>query len=54
MLSGDLSLYMFVYNNFNLVNLSWDDPGTWYFCFLGVDFLYYWFHRAAHGKLSHQ
>lgn len=47
-LSGDLSLYMFVYNNFNLVNLSWDDPGTWYFCFLGVDFLYYWFHRAAH------
>ena len=20
-------------------------------CFIGVDFLYYWFHRAAHGKM---
>ena len=32
------------------MNLPWDNPWTWYLCFIGVDFLYYWFHRAAHGK----
>ena len=55
MLSVELVLYVFVYNNFNLVILPWDDPGTWYLCFIGVDFLYYWFHRATHGKsqISH-
>ncbi|KAJ7372313.1 hypothetical protein OS493_019757 [Desmophyllum pertusum] len=47
-LSAELVLYLFVYNNFHLVSLPWDSPGTWYLCFIGVDFLYYWFHRAAH------
>ncbi|XP_015765811.1 PREDICTED: alkylglycerol monooxygenase-like, partial [Acropora digitifera] len=47
-LVGVMTLYVFVYNKFCLVNLPWDHPGTWYFCFIGVDFLYYWFHRAAH------
>lgn len=47
-LSVELVLYVFVYNNFHLVTLPWDDPGTWYLCFIGVDFLYYWFHRATH------
>lgn len=51
-LVGVLTLYVFVYNKFCLVNLPWDHPGTWYFCFIGVDFLYYWFHRAAHGKIG--
>ena len=50
MLSAELALYVFVYNNFHLVALPWDSPATWYLCFIGVDFLYYWFHRAAHGK----
>lgn len=47
-LSAELVLYVFIYNNFHLVELPWDSPGTWYLCFIGVDFLYYWFHRAAH------
>lgn len=47
-LVGVMTLYVFVYNKLCLVNLPWDHPGTWYFCFIGVDFLYYWFHRAAH------
>ena len=51
MLSAELVFYVFVYNNFQLVELPWDSPGTWYLCFIGVDFLYYWFHRAAHGKI---
>lgn len=49
-LSAELALYVFIYDNFNLITLPWDYPGTWYFCFIGVDFIYYWFHRAAHGK----
>lgn len=47
-LSAELALYVFIYDNFNLITLPWDYPGTWYFCFIGVDFIYYWFHRAAH------
>ena len=50
MSSFTLALYAFVHNNFCLVNLPWANPWTWYLCFIGVDFLYYWFHRAAHGK----
>ncbi|KAL9988521.1 hypothetical protein ACROYT_G002976 [Oculina patagonica] len=46
--SVQLAIYVFVYDNFHLVPLAWDSPGTWYLCFIGVDFLYYWFHRAAH------
>ena len=46
----ELVTYTFVFNNFHLVTLPWDSPWTWYLCFLGVDFGYYWFHRAAHGK----
>ena len=52
MLSVELALYVFVYEKFHLVTLPWDSPGTWYLCFIGVDFLYYLFHRAAHGKIS--
>ena len=50
MVSVQLAFYVFVYDNFYLVALPWDSPGTWYLCFIGVDFLFYWFHRAAHGK----
>ena len=49
-LSAELALYVFVYDNFHLVTLPWDSPWTWYFCLFGVDFFYYWFHRAAHGR----
>ena len=50
MSSVELALYVFVYDNFHLVTLPWDSPWTWYICLLGVDFFYYWFHRAAHGR----
>ena len=48
--SVELALYVFVYDNFHLVTLPWDSPWTWYICLFGVDFCYYWFHRAAHGR----
>ena len=50
MSSVELALYVFVYDNLHLVTLPWDSPWTWYICFFGVDFFYYWFHRAAHGR----
>ena len=50
MSSVELALYVFVYDNFHLMTLPWDSPWTWYICLFGVDFFYYWFHRAAHGR----
>ncbi|KAL5007036.1 hypothetical protein ScPMuIL_015842 [Solemya velum] len=40
--------YLWVYENFRILELSWNSPWTWWFCLLGVDCGYYWFHRFAH------
>ena len=40
--------YLYLYNNFRLLDLSADKWWVWLVCFLGVDFFYYWFHRYAH------
>ncbi|XP_075231244.1 alkylglycerol monooxygenase-like isoform X2 [Lycorma delicatula] len=45
---GEGFLYMFIYENYRLVNLPWDSPLTWYIAALSVDFCYYWVHRASH------
>lgn len=40
--------YIFIFERFSLFAL---DPGNWThwpIAFLGVDFFYYWFHRASH------
>ena len=31
--------------------LPWDSPVTWVLAALGIDFCYYWVHRAHHGRL---
>jgi sterol desaturase/sphingolipid hydroxylase (fatty acid hydroxylase superfamily) len=39
--------YIFIYERYRLLSV----PGTvaaWALCFVGVDFLYYWFHRMSH------
>ena len=39
--------YIFIYERYRLASI----PGTaaaWVLCFVGVDFLYYWFHRTSH------
>ncbi|CAH1646941.1 unnamed protein product [Spodoptera littoralis] len=41
-------LYTWIYANFRLVDLPWDSAVTWYAAALGVDFCYYWMHRACH------
>jgi sterol desaturase/sphingolipid hydroxylase (fatty acid hydroxylase superfamily) len=39
--------YLYVYR-FHLFTLSTRSPLVWIGCLLGVDFLYYWFHRMSH------
>jgi sterol desaturase/sphingolipid hydroxylase (fatty acid hydroxylase superfamily) len=40
--------YLFVYGRLRLFELSAGSAWVWVGCFLGVDFLYYWFHRLSH------
>jgi sterol desaturase/sphingolipid hydroxylase (fatty acid hydroxylase superfamily) len=40
--------YLFLYGRFRLFNLPAGSALTWASCLLGVDFLYYWFHRKSH------
>lgn len=42
--------YLFIHENFCLIDLQWNQPLTWYLAAIGVDFCYYWVHRACHGK----
>ncbi|KAK9962422.1 hypothetical protein ABG768_007791 [Culter alburnus] len=46
--SLELSAYIYVWNNFRLLELPWDSAWTWWLAFFGVDMGYYWFHRFAH------
>ncbi|CAF4813204.1 unnamed protein product [Pieris macdunnoughi] len=41
-------LYTWIYSNYRMVDLPWDNTLTWYAAALGVDFCYYWMHRACH------
>ncbi|XP_050343712.1 alkylglycerol monooxygenase-like [Nymphalis io] len=41
-------LYTWIYSNFRVIDLPWDNTLTWYAAALGVDFCYYWMHRACH------
>jgi sterol desaturase/sphingolipid hydroxylase (fatty acid hydroxylase superfamily) len=40
--------YLFLYRRYRLVEMPSASAGVWIACFLGVDFLYYWFHRTSH------
>ncbi|KAG1952260.1 alkylglycerol monooxygenase [Pimephales promelas] len=48
MRSLEVSAYIYVWNNFRLLELPWDSAWTWWLAFLGVDMGYYWFHRFVH------
>lgn len=49
----ELTAYIYVWENFRLLELPWNSPWTWWLSFLGVDFCYYWVHRIAHGTDAH-
>ncbi|XP_045527216.1 alkylglycerol monooxygenase-like [Pieris brassicae] len=40
--------YTWIYNNWKMVELPWDSTTTWLLAALGMDFCYYWMHRACH------
>lgn len=40
--------YVFVFERLRVLTLPAEAPWVWVACFLGVDFLYYWFHRLSH------
>ena len=42
--------YVYVYTHHCLYPLPWDSPLTWLVAAVGIDFCYYWVHRAAHGN----
>ncbi|XP_048882956.1 alkylglycerol monooxygenase [Brienomyrus brachyistius] len=44
----EISCYIYVWENYRLLELPWDSPWTWWLAFLGVDFGYYWLHRLSH------
>lgn len=50
---GESYVYMYIYNNYRLFDLEWDNVWTWYAAAIGVDFCYYWVHRACHGEYSY-
>ncbi len=44
--AGQLAIYALVYEHFKLLEISgWK---AWLVAFIGVDFLYYWWHRLSH------
>jgi len=48
-LSGLLfSCYIYIHTNYCILALPWDSTITWVCAAVGVDFCYYWIHRAAH------
>ena len=51
MRGAEMCLYIYVYNNYRLIEMPWNSAINWYAAALLVDFGYYWVHRAAHGKL---
>lgn len=44
----ELTTYMYVWDHYHIMELPWNSAWTWWLCFLGVDFCYYWVHRFAH------
>ena len=42
--------YAGLYSRYRLFEIPTNAASAWVACFLGQDFLYYWFHRAMHGR----
>lgn len=40
--------YVFLFERHRVATLSVSSPWVWATCFVGVDLLYYWFHRTSH------
>src|SRR6218665_2709674 len=47
-LSVVIHLYMFLHNNYRIIDLPLHSMTTWFVSLLLVEFVYYWTHRALH------
>ena len=45
----EISLYMWAYDNINIIQLPWNSPITWWISVIAYDFVFYWAHRLTHG-----
>jgi alkylglycerol monooxygenase len=43
-----LAVYVWLYNHVRVVDLGRHALGAWLVAFVGVDFIYYWWHRTSH------
>lgn len=46
--TAGISVYIWIYENYRIVNIPWNSSLAWWYCLLAIDFGYYWFHRASH------
>jgi len=44
----EVAMYIWLYDNYNIIDLSWNSPVTWFLCLLAQDFGQYLWHIAAH------
>lgn len=40
--------YIYLYENYRVLDISMDSIPGWIFCIIGWDFFYYWLHRLSH------
>nr|XP_042908282.1 alkylglycerol monooxygenase [Parasteatoda tepidariorum] len=45
---AEVIVYAWIYKNYRLIDLPWESPWTWVFCWFATDFGYYWMHRMIH------
>ncbi|GFS72486.1 alkylglycerol monooxygenase [Trichonephila clavipes] len=45
---AEVFVYAYIYNNYRLIDLPWNNPWTWIACWFITDFCYYWMHRMIH------
>lgn len=46
----DVHLHVWVFKNYALVHLPWNSITAVLIHLLVIEFLFYWYHRACHGK----
>jgi sterol desaturase/sphingolipid hydroxylase (fatty acid hydroxylase superfamily) len=46
--TGFFAGYLWLYEQHRVLQIPMTSAAAWVACFVGVDFLYYWFHRSSH------
>lgn len=46
----NIVFYAHIYEKYRVVDLPWNSLWMWFLALVVIDFGFYWFHRACHGK----